>query len=89
MMERDMAETIFDVTIGNVKYYADRELTGEYLHPGDLYLAKRNIGWEVLRCHEVNEEANYVMPSPPGYAYMYDLHECFKVIRVEEIEYDI
>jgi hypothetical protein len=47
------------------------------LKPGDLYLACRNTGPQLLTVKSVNEEHGYVIPVEN--AYPYDIHECVKV----------
>lgn len=66
------------VTNKNEVVKADMETSGVDLRPGDMYVAKRNTGWELLTCEYVNLEGGWVMPKET--AYLYDLHECLKVI---------
>ena len=60
-------------------------ITGRNLKPGDLYIAKRNTGWQLAKCLYVNQEEGWVMPDPPASVYSYDCWECHKVIEVKLI----
>lgn len=72
--------TIQDIVIKtNEVVKADMESSGTDLKPGDMYVAKRNTGWELLTCEYVNLVGGWVMPKET--AYLYDLHECHKVIE--------
>lgn len=64
--------------------------TGERLiEPGDLYLARRNTGWELLTCKIHRKEP---LPgerfgwwiTPVEVAYAYNTHECWKVVEMKE-----
>lgn len=56
----------------------DIESSGMDLRPGDMYVAKRNTGWELLTCEHINFEGGWVVPKES--AYCYDICECLKVI---------
>lgn len=58
----------------------DFSIDGESLKKGDLYVGKRNVGFELLTCQEVDSEHHWVFPEER--AYIYDTHECHKVIDV-------
>lgn len=47
------------------------------LKPGDTYVAKRNLGWQLLTVHHVDQDLNCVI-SNEG-VYPYDIRECLKV----------
>jgi len=49
---------------------------------GDLYIAERNTGPQLLTCAYVNHENGYVVPSEGEYPY--DLSECVKVRESQE-----
>lgn len=55
---------------------------GNTLSKGDLYVGKRNTGFELLTCQEVDTEHHWVYPEER--AYIYDTHECHKVIDIVE-----
>lgn len=52
--------------------------------PGDLYIAERNTGPQLLTADKIVKEESfcggYVIPTTLNYPY--DLHECVKVIEV-------
>jgi hypothetical protein len=51
------------------------------IQPGDLYMAKRNTGWQLLTCERrVSDNVlDYVVAKE--IAYSYDARECFKVVK--------
>ena len=51
------------------------ELDNEEIKPGDLYLAERNTGPQLLTCREVKD--NYIIPVEM--AYCYDVWECMRI----------
>lgn len=57
----------------------DSHTTGRDLISGDVYVAKRNTGWELLTCDYVDNKLGYV--APKEVAYYYDLNECHKVVN--------
>lgn len=75
----------FSVTIGRKQIVAYRNIRGDQLAPGDLYIAKRNTGWHLAKCLYVNREDGWVMPDPPASIYSYDCHECAKVKEINII----
>ena len=76
-------EETFEVSIGENKVIAYKNVNGDKLEPGDLYVAKRNTGWEILKCKEVRNNLWCVVPDADFKdAYWYDLPECFKVKEV-------
>ena len=54
--------------------------SGKSLRHGDLYVANRNTGWELLTCNRVEEKECWVEPMEK--AYLYDTWECYKVIKM-------
>ena len=80
----DMCPDLFSVKIDGHFVVAYREKNGDKLKPGDLYIAKRNTGWQIGKCLKVNLEDGYVMSDPPCEVYSYDLHECYKVYSIKE-----
>lgn len=64
---------------------AYREIRGNELVPGDLYIAKRNTGWHLGKCLKVNHEYGWVMSDPPCKLYSYNCNECYKVLCVNNI----
>lgn len=59
--------------------------------PGDMYLAGRNTGIHLLKCHSVKMRScgcetpnmfcvDWVYADPPESAYPYDGYECVKII---------
>lgn len=46
---------------------------------GDLYLAKRNVGWKLLTCKD-NSNPSFIIPVEN--AYYYSRHECYKIVGV-------
>ena len=55
------------------------------LKSGDLYVGKRNGGWELGVCYKVNHYRNYIMcdaNSPFGMIYSYNINECYKVVGI-------
>lgn len=77
-------EETFEVDIGDLHVVAYRDVRGDRLEPGDMYIAKRNTGWHLAKCKYVNHKDGWVMPDPPCSIYSYDCHECCKVLRVVE-----
>ena len=63
-----------------------KKLTGKSLKPGDLFVGRRNTGWELGVCSYVDDEG-YVISSDVntyGFAqiYPYDNHEIRKVDKI-------
>ena len=60
----------------------DDKSSGKDLKPGDLYVAQRNtmIGFILLTCKKVDFDKGWV--EPEEMEYLFDLHECRKVIRI-------
>ena len=61
--------------------------SGDDLKPGDLFIGKRNTGWELGVCSYVETVGKYVISSDEniyGLAqiYPYDCWECKKVIEI-------
>jgi len=50
-------------------------IVDEEIKPGDMYLAGRNVGIQLLTCHKVTD--NYIVPKEK--AYPYDVWECKKI----------
>lgn len=74
-----MNNDTFEVRITDMIITAHVNIRGDQFKPGDMYIAKRNTGWQLGKCYLVNLKDNYVMSDPPGKLYSYDCHECFKV----------
>ena len=74
-----MNDETFEVRITDLIITAYKNIRGDKLKPGDMYIAKRNTGWQLGKCYKVYLEDNYVMSDPPGKLYSYDCHECCKV----------
>lgn len=55
------------------------EQTGADLEPGDLYVAERNTGPQLLTCKTLGR--GWIHPEE--LAYSYDLHECRKVVEID------
>ncbi len=55
---------------------------GEAIEAGDLYLAKRNMGWKLLTCKQHNREDGYILAVEPSYPY--DTLDCWKVLDIRE-----
>jgi hypothetical protein len=84
LFEDDGCPHLFEVSIDNRRVFACRDVRGDRLEPGDLYIAKRNTGWKLGKCLKVDHENKWVMSDPPCKLYSYDCHECHKVLYVEE-----
>lgn len=91
-----IAETSNTITvdIDGMHIEAYRKVTGADLQPGDLYIAKRSVGWRLLKCGRVlRDPGTYWVESDPAmYGYSYNLYECRKVKSIdgvpsEEIDY--
>ena len=78
----DGCPDFFEVAINGARVIAYREIRGDKLKPGDMYIAKRNTGWHLAKCLKVYTDFGYVMPDPPASIYTYDCHECYKVLKV-------
>lgn len=50
---------------------------------GQLYVAQRNNGPRLLTAKKIDLERGYVVPSEE-FQYVFDLHECKRVIRMIE-----
>lgn len=74
-------ENTFEVDIGDLHVVAYRNIRGDQLVPGDMYIARRNTGWHLAKCKYVHEDG-WVVPDPPCSIYSYDCHECAKVVSV-------
>jgi len=66
------------VTIDGVSYIKDGN--GQ-VHDGDIYIAERNTGPEVLVAEKVCTLEGQHWVRPVSMAYSYDYHECVKVKR--------
>lgn len=82
LFKDDGCPDFFEVTIDNARVVAYRKICGDQLEPGDMYIAKRNTGWQLAKCLKVYFEENYVMPDPPLSIYPYDCYECRKVLMI-------
>lgn len=80
-----MSTDTFEVRITDLVITAYTNIRGDQLKPGDMYIAKRNTGWQLGKCRLVNLEGNWVMSDPPGKLYSYDCQECFKVKNIEAL----
>ena len=49
---------------------------------GELYIAERNIGKQLLKAKVVDQKNRWIIPFEN--AYVYDFHECKKVIKIVE-----
>ena len=54
--------------------------TSLLLHPGDLYMARRNTGWHLLTCRTVQVSQHFVVPMEV--AYCFDTWECYRVLTI-------
>lgn len=70
----------FEVTLRDGRKILASTENGKSLRHGDLYVACRNTGWELLTCNKVEKEKCWVEPMEE--AYFYDTHECHKVISM-------
>ena len=68
---KDKNEILFEGTLIKI------DLEGE-IEPGDIYLARRNTKWKLLTCKENNKVNGFIVPVEN--AYIFDTHECFKVV---------
>ena len=84
LCEDDGCPDFFKVVIDEKIIIAHREIRGDKLVPGDLYIAKRNTGWQIGKCLKVNLESGWVMSDPPMEIYSYDCHECHKILFIRE-----
>jgi hypothetical protein len=60
-------------------------MEGGYL-PNDIYIAKRNTGWHLLRCDNYSEKYGcvYARPTKTGQMpYAYDSGECHRVLSIK------
>lgn len=53
------------------------------LEPGDLYVAERNIGWQLLEVRDNDLDVGCIYPVEIAYAY--DTHECIPVELIDII----
>lgn len=79
-MER---EDTFEVVIGNKRVIAYSHIYGDELKVGDMYIGKRNTGWQLAKCGKVTQ--GWVASDPFGQIYSYDCCECRKVKEIIEI----
>lgn len=82
-----MNDDTFEVRIGDMVITAYANIRGDELVRGDMYIAKRNTGWQLGKCCRVYLEpgANYVMSDPPGKLYSYNCNECYKVKDIKAL----
>ena len=74
-----MNNDTFEIRITDTIVTAYSHIRGNRLKYGDMYIARRNGGWQLGKCYKVDHENNYVMSDPPGKLYSYNYEECFKV----------
>lgn len=79
-------EPTFEILLDGKRIIAFTETSGWDLQPGDMYIARRNTGWQLAKCKRVVKEDGYVMPDPPCSIYHYDCYECYKVAQILERE---
>lgn len=79
-------ESTFEVTIEGKRIIAYNNIDGSSLKPGDMYIAKRNTGWQLAKCLHVNLVSGWVASDPIGKIYSYDCCECRKVKEILEGE---
>lgn len=82
--DRKFLDSLDMVIIGDKEVLFYPEVTGKYLDKGDLYIAQRNTGWELLHCAYVDHDLACVFPREM--AYPYDFHECRKVYAITNTE---
>ena len=82
LFKDNMCPYLFEAIIDNTRVIAYREIHGDELKQGDMYIAKRNTGWKLGKCLYVNNHDGYVVSDPPCELYSYDCHECYKVLKV-------
>lgn len=77
-------EKTFQVEIDGKTIVAYENIRGEQLKKGDLYIAKRNTGWQLGKCGRVMLGPNekWVESDPPCAIYSYDCWECRKVKEI-------
>ena len=77
-------EETFEVIIGNQRIIAYENIRGWDLKPGDMYIGKRNTGWQLAKCGKVHTEPHtgWVDSDPFGAIYSYDCGECHKVKEI-------
>lgn len=69
------------IRIGEYLYVTDDNGDGSTIKPGDTYVAKRNLGWEALKCEKNDSENGWIVPDmTDGVHYYYDISECHRVI---------
>lgn len=73
-------ENAFDVILKDGRKIIASVDGGKDLKHGDLYIACRNTGWELLTCNVVENDKCWVEPIEN--AYFYDTHECHRVISI-------
>lgn len=79
-------ESTFETTIDGKKVIAYNNIDGSLLNPGDMYIAKRNTGWQLAKCLYVDLVHSWVASDPFGQIYSYDCCECRKVKEILEGE---
>ena len=83
-------ENTFEVTIGEKHITAYSDIRGWDLKPGDMYIAKRNTGWQLGKCTRVRTEPGTMFVEGESetirFMYPYDCGECYKV---KDINYTI
>lgn len=86
----DKTENTFEVVVGSQIVTAYKDIGGKQLKPGDLYVARRNVGWKLAICDSVCMEYGYVN-AMNAMVYAYDCYECFKVkeIRPMDVAYKL
>ena len=57
----------------------DPEFDCHNLQPGDLYVGKRNMGWQLGICGEITD--GYIQEQNVR-IYSYDIGECRKVVKI-------
>lgn len=60
------------------------EISNEPPKDGEMYIAKRNVGYELLTAKFVDEINRYIVPKEFPNAYVYNICECKKVIKIIE-----
>ena len=58
------------------------EIEDQLPKEGELYVAERNVGKQLLTALKVDLKNRWIIPEES--AYVYDLHECKRVIKMIE-----
>lgn len=75
-----------EITIDGIVYILGKSAEEEPLLPGQLYVAERNTGPELLACQKMSNDLSYVIAFPKAdgtIPYPYDAWECRKVMDIK------